>query len=79
MDTNKLQWCGHISKSPDLLKAQGTVKGGRKTKEQVRGQNQGMDQYGTRQVLEGSGERGQMEKTDCKAICGVQRPLLLRD
>ena len=34
-------------------------------------QHQGMDRPGVRQVLEGSGEQGKMEKTGCKIICGA--------
>ena len=30
-----------------------------------------MDRPGVRQVLEGSGEKGKMEKTGCKIICGA--------
>ena len=32
-------------------------------------QHQGMDRPGVRQVPEGSGEQGKMEKTGCKIIC----------
>ena len=34
-------------------------------------QHQGMDRLGVRQVPEGSGEQGKMEKTGCKIICGA--------
>ena len=34
-------------------------------------QHQGMDRPGVRQVPEGSGEQGEMEKTGCKIICGA--------
>ena len=34
-------------------------------------QRQGMDRPGVRQVPEGSGEQGKMEKTGCKIICGA--------
>ena len=34
-------------------------------------QYQGMDRPGVRQVPEGSGEQGKMEKTGCKIICGA--------
>ena len=33
--------------------------------------NQRMDRPGVRQVPEGSGEQGKMEKTGCKIICGA--------
>ena len=34
-------------------------------------QHQGMDRPGVRQVPEGGGEQGKMEKTGCKIICGA--------
>ena len=43
----------------------------RQTEEEVGRQHQGMDRPGVRQVPEGSGEQGKMEKTDCKIICGA--------
>ena len=43
----------------------------RRTKEEVGRQQQGMDRPGVRQVPEGSGEQGKMEKTGCKIICGA--------
>ena len=57
---------------------QGTVKGGKKTRqteEEVGRQHQGMDMPGVRQVPEGSGEQGKMEKTGCKIICDAQMTL----
>ena len=68
----KLQWYGHVSRSSGLAKTilQGTVKQ-RRTKEEVGKQHQGMDRPGVRQVPEGSGEQGKMEKTGCKIICGA--------
>ena len=38
-------------------------------------QHQGMDRPGVRQVPEGSGEQGKMEKTACKIICGAPTTL----
>ena len=38
-------------------------------------QHLGMDRPGVRQVPEGSGEQGKMEKTDYKIICGVPTTL----
>ena len=38
-------------------------------------QHQGMDRPGVRQVPEGSGEEGKMEKTGCKIICGAPTTL----
>ena len=43
----------------------------RQTKEEVGRQHQGMDRPAVRQVPEGSGEQGKMEKTGCKMICGA--------
>ena len=58
----KLQWYGHVSRSSGLAKTilQGTVKGGKKTRqteEEVGRQHQGMDRPGVQQVPEGSGEQ----------------------
>ena len=41
----------------------------------VRRQHRGIDRPGVRQVPEGSGEQGKMEKTDCKVICGAPTTL----
>ena len=72
----ELQWYGHASRSSGLAKTflQGTVKGGKKTRqteEEVGRQYQGMDSPGVRQVPEGSGEQGKMDETGCKTICGA--------
>ena len=50
----------------------------RRTKEEVGRQNQGMDRHGVRQVPEGSGEQGKMEKTGCKIICGAPTTLAVK-
>ena len=50
----------------------------RRTKEEVGRQYQGMDMPGVRQVPEGSGEQGKMEKTGCKIICGAPTTLAVR-
>ena len=76
----KLQRYGHVSRSSGLAKTilQGTVKGGKKTRqteEEVGRQHQGMDRPGVQQVPEGSGEQGKMEKTGCKVICGAPTTL----
>ena len=73
----KLQWYGHVSLSSGLAKTilQGTVKGGRR---QGGRQHQGMDRPGVRQVPEGSGEHGKMEKTGCKIICGAPMTLMVK-
>ena len=41
-------------------------------------QHQGMDRPGVRQVPEGSGEQGKMEKTGCKIICGAPTTLAVK-
>ena len=40
--------------------------------------HQGMDRSGVRQVQEGSGEQGKMEKTGCKIICGAPTTLAVK-
>ena len=37
-----------------------------------------MDRPGVRQVPEGSGEQGEMEKTGCKIICGAPTTLAVK-
>ena len=49
------------------------------TKEEVGRQHQGMDRPGVRQIPEGSGERGKMEKTGCKIICGAPMTLAVME
>ena len=41
-------------------------------------QHQGMDGPGVRQVPEGGGEEGKMEKTGCKIICGAPATLVVK-
>ena len=56
---HKLQWYGHVSRSSDLAKTilQGTVKGGKKTRQRGGKTASGIiDGPGVRQVPEGSGE-----------------------
>ena len=50
----------------------------RQTEEEVGRQHQGMDRPGLRQVPEGSGEQGEMEKTGCKIICGAPTTLAVK-
>ena len=50
----------------------------RQTKEEVGRQHQGMDRPEVRQVPEGSGEQGKMEKTGCKIICGAPTTLAVK-
>ena len=40
--------------------------------------NRGMDRPEVRQVPEGSGEQGKMEKSGCKIICGAQTTLAVK-
>ena len=50
----------------------------KQTKEKVGRQHQEMDRPGVRQVPEGSGEQGKMEKTGCKIICGAPTTLAVK-
>ena len=47
----------------------------RRTKEEVGRHHQEMDRPGVRQVPEGSGEQGKIQKTGCKIICGAPTTL----
>ena len=51
----------------------------RQTEEEVGRQHQGMDRPGVRQVPKGSGEKGKMEKTGCKIICGAPMTLAVKE
>ena len=51
----------------------------RQTEEDVGRQHQEMDRPGVRQVPEGSGEQGKMEKTGCKIICGAPTTLAVQE
>ena len=50
----------------------------RQTKEEVGRHHQGIERPGDRQVPEGSGEQGKMEKTGCKIICGAPTILAVK-
>ena len=50
----------------------------RQTEEKLGRQHQGMDRPGVRQVPEGSGEQGKMEKTSCKIICDAPTTLAVK-
>ena len=50
----------------------------RRTKEEVGRQHQGIDRPGVRQVPEGSGEQGKMEKTGCKIIYSATATLAVK-
>ena len=79
----KLLWYGHVSRSSGLAKAilarhSERGKKTRQTEEEVGRQYRGMDRPGVRQVPEGSGEQGKMEKTGCKIICGAPTTLAVK-
>ena len=79
----KLQWYGHVSRSSGLAKTilQGTVKRGRRQGRQRKRWEDNirrMDRPGVRQVPEGSGEQGKMEKTGCEIICGAPTTLAVK-
>ena len=79
----KLQWYGHVSRSSGLAKNHlarhsERRKKTRQTEEEVGKQYQGMDRPGVRQVPEGSRERGKIEKTGCKIMCGAPRTLAVK-
>ena len=79
----KLHRYGHVSLSSGLAKTilQGTVKGGKKTRqteEEVGRQHQGMDRPGVHQVPEGSGEQGKMKETGYEIICSAPTTLAVK-
>ena len=79
----KLQWYGHVfpfirSGQNHLARHSERGKKTRQTEEEVERQHQGMDRSGVRQVPEGSGEQGKMEKTGCKIICGAPTTLAVK-
>ena len=51
----------------------------RRTKEKAGRQHQAMDRPRVRQVPEGGGEQGKMEKTGCKIICGAPTTLAIKE
>ena len=65
-------WPNHLARHSERGKKT------RRTKEEVGRQHQGMDRPGVRQVPEGSGEQGKMEKTGCKIICGASTTLAVK-
>ena len=78
----KLQWYGHVFHSSGLAKTilQGTVKGGKKTRqteEEMERQHQGTDRPRVRQVPEGSAEQKKMEETGCEIISGTPTTLAI--
>ena len=50
----------------------------RQTEEEVGRQHQGMDRPGVCQVPEGSEEKGKIEETGCKIICGAPTTLAVK-
>ena len=50
----------------------------RQTEEEVGRQHQGMNRPGVRQVPEGRGEQGKIEKTGCEIICGAPTTLAVK-
>ena len=50
----------------------------RQTEEGVGRQDQGLDRPGVRQVPEGSGQQGKIEKTGCNIICGAPTTLAVK-
>ena len=71
--------------SPDIKSGQNHLarhsergKKTRRTQEEVGRQHQGMDRPAVRQVLEGSGEEGKMEKNGCEIICGAPTTLVVK-
>ena len=51
----------------------------RQTEEEVGRQHEEMDRPGVCQVLEGSGELGEMEETDCEIISGAPTTLAVKE
>ena len=51
----------------------------RRTEGEVGRQRQRMDRPRVRQVPEGSGEQGKMEKTGCKINCGAPTTLAVKE
>ena len=79
----KLQWYGHVSRSKNpggnhVRRHNKRGKKTRQTEEEVGRQHQEMYRPGVRQVPEGSGEQGKMEKTGCKIICGAPMTLAVK-
>ena len=62
----------------DLARHSERGKKTRQREEEMGRQHQGMDRIGVRQVPEGSGEQGKIEKTGCKIICGAPATLAVK-
>ena len=65
-------WPNHLARHSERGKKT------RQTEEEVERQHQGMDKPGVRQVQEGNGEQGIMEKSGCKIICGALTTLAVK-
>ena len=78
----KLQWYGHASRyqvwPKPSWKAQWKGEEDKADRGKAEGQHQGMDRPGVRQVPEGSGEQGKMEKIGWKIICGAPTTLAVK-
>ena len=76
----KLLRYGHVSSGLANTILQGTVKGGRRQDRQRKlgRRHLGMDKPRVRQIPEGSGEQGKMEKTGCEIICGSPTTLVVK-
>ena len=72
----KLQWCGHVSRSPGLAKTimQGTVKGGRRQGRQRKRLEDNIREWTGLEFAKSQRavENGKkMEETGCEVICGA--------
>ena len=68
----------HQSGRIDLTRHSEMGKKTRQTVEEVGRQHQEMDRPGVRQVPVGIGERGTVEETGCKIICGAPTTLAVK-
>ena len=76
----KLQWYGHVSRSPGLAKtiSQGTLRGGRRQGRQRKRWEDNIREWTeawSSSNPRGSGEQGKMEETGCVIICGAPTTL----
>ena len=72
MSTVHQVWPKHLARHSERGKKT------RQTEEEMGRQHQEMDRPGVRQVPEGSGEQGKMEKTGCKIIRGAPTTLAVK-
>ena len=76
----KLQWYGHVSRSLGLAKTtlQGTVKGGKSQGRQRKGWEDNIREWTCLEFAKSQRaveNRGKMEETSCKIICGAPTTL----